>query len=242
VEHVPIKEPDVDPLAPVVLVVDDDADVLEALGSLFMSVGLRSELFASTAELLERQLPDTVSCLVLDVRLPGVSGLDFQKQLSQADIRLPIIFMTGHGDIPMTVGAMKGGAVDFLAKPFRDQDLLDAVASALARDKGRRERDDALSDLRERFALLSTKEREVLELVTTGLRNKQVADKMGLSEITVKIHRGRVMKKMCARTIAELIKMSELLTVDDQRSVTGSDIAGWYRRVIKGPASARRIT
>jgi FixJ family two-component response regulator len=215
VKHLAMEEPDAGLSVPMVLVVDDDAGVLEALGSLFMSVGLRAGLFASAAELLERKLPDTVSCLVLDVRLPGLGGLDFQKQLSQAGIRLPIIFMTGHGDIPMTVRAMKGGAVDFLAKPFRDQDLLDAVASALARDKKRRESEHALADLRERFALLSAREREVLGLVTTGLLNKQVAAEMGLSEITVKIHRGHVMKKMCARTIADLVKMSELLTTDD---------------------------
>jgi FixJ family two-component response regulator len=237
VKHLAMKEPDAGLSVPMVLVVDDDAGVLEALGSLFMSVGLRAALFASAAELLERKFPDTVSCLVLDVRLPGLGGLDFQKQLSQAGIRLPIIFMTGHGDIPMTVRAMKGGAVDFLAKPFRDQDLLDAVASALARDKKRRESEHALADLRERFALLSVREREVLGLVTTGLLNKQVAAEMGLSEITVKIHRGRVMKKMGARTIADLVKMSELLTVDDQRPATGSYVAGGYRHVDKGGAN-----
>jgi FixJ family two-component response regulator len=217
-----LKRPDGDLRTPIVFVVDDDAGVLDALYSLLKSVGLQAELFASTAALLERKFPDTTSCLVLDVRLPGIGGLDFQNQLSRAGIHLPIIFMTGHGDIPMTVRAMKGGAVDFLAKPFRDQDLLDAVGLALEKDQRRRESDRAMADMRERFASLSPREREVLELVTTGLLNKQIASKMGLSEITVKIHRGHLMKKMSARTVAELVKFSELL-VSDRRSRGDSD-------------------
>ncbi|HTJ92984.1 MAG TPA: response regulator [Pararobbsia sp.] len=199
--------------APIVFVVDDDRSLREALGSLFRSVGLRVEAYASAPDLLRHTLPDVPSCLVLDVRLPGLSGLEFQTQLAKADIQLPIIFMTGHGDIPMTVRAMKAGAIDFLAKPFRDQDLLDAVAAALARDEARRRNDRTLSDLRERHSALTSREREVLGFVTTGLLNKQIAARMGLSEITVKIHRGHMMKKMDARSVADLVKMAEQLGV-----------------------------
>ena len=199
--------------APIVFVVDDDVSLREALGSLFRSVGLRVEAFASAPELLQRQLPDVPSCLVLDVRLPGLSGLEFQSQLVKADIQLPIIFMTGHGDIPMTVRAMKAGAIDFLAKPFRDQDLLDAVAAALARDEARRRNDRSLSDLRERLSSLTAREREVMALVTTGMLNKQIAARIGLSEITVKIHRGHMMKKMEAGSVADLVKMAEQLGI-----------------------------
>lgn len=202
-----------DASAPIVFVVDDDLSLREALGSLFRSVGLRVEAFASAPELLQRQLPDVPSCLVLDVRLPGLSGLEFQSQLVKADIRLPIIFMTGHGDIPMTVRAMKAGAIDFLAKPFRDQDLLDAVSAALARDVERRRNDLSLSGLRDRFASLTAREREVLRYVTSGLLNKQIAARIGLSEITVKIHRGHMMKKMEAGSVADLVKMAEQLDV-----------------------------
>ena len=202
-----------DATAPIVFVVDDDMALREALGSLFRSVGLRVEAYASAPELLQRKLPDVPSCLVLDVRLPGLSGLEFQTQLAKADIQLPIIFMTGHGDIPMTVRAMKAGAIDFLAKPFRDQDLLDAVSAALARDEARRRNDRSLSELRERYASLTSREREVMALVTTGLLNKQIAAHIGLSEITVKIHRGHMMKKMEAGSVADLVKMAELLGV-----------------------------
>jgi FixJ family two-component response regulator len=197
--------------APVVFVVDDDPSVREALSSLFRSVGLQVELFGSAAEFLQRKRPEGASCLVLDIRLPGVSGLDFQGQLAKADIRTPIIFMTGHGDIPMSVRAMKAGAVDFLAKPFRDQDMLDAVAAAIQRDRQARQADDAASALRAAYDSLTAREREVMALVTSGLMNKQAAGQLGLSEITVKIHRGQAMRKMKAKSLADLVRMAESL-------------------------------
>jgi FixJ family two-component response regulator len=196
-----------------VFVVDDDESMREALRSLFRSVSLRVETFDSAADLLRSKLPDVTSCLVLDVRLPGLSGLDFQAELANANIRIPIIFMTGHGDIPMSVQAMKAGAVDFLTKPFRDQDMLDAVAAALARDRSRRKDEHRVADLRVRFDGLTEREREVMGLVTTGLMNKQIAGELGLSEITVKIHRGHVMRKMAARSLADLVRMAEVLGV-----------------------------
>ena len=198
---------------PIVFVVDDDESLREALGSLFRSVSLRVETFGSAADLLQSKLPDVASCLVLDVRLPGVSGLDFQAELAKANIHIPIIFMTGHGDIPMSVQAMKAGAVDFLTKPFRDQDMLDAVAAAIERDRSRRKDEQSLSDVRARFDGLTEREREVMGLVTAGLMNKQIAGELGLSEITVKIHRGHVMRKMAARSLADLVRMAEVLGV-----------------------------
>jgi FixJ family two-component response regulator len=191
-----------------VYVVDDDPSMRETLASLFRSVGLQVGLFGSAAELLRTKLPDVASCLVLDVRLPGLSGLDLQAELAGADIRIPVIFMTGFGDIPMTVRAMKGGAVDFLTKPFRDQEILDAVSAALDRDRKRREYDKFVSELRGRFDSLSAREQQVMTLATAGLLNKQAAVEMGVSEFTVKIHRSNAMKKMGARSFADLVKMA----------------------------------
>jgi FixJ family two-component response regulator len=196
---------------PIVYIVDDDASLRDALRSLLRSVGLRVQLFGSAPELLQSKLAETTSCLVLDIRLPGVSGLEFQSELAKANIHVPIIFMTGHGDIPMSVRAMKAGAIDFLTKPFRDQDMLDAVMMALERDRKRRESEGSLSEVRARFQSLTPREREVMGLVTAGLMNKQIAAETELAEITVKIHRGHVMKKMAARSLADLVRMAEAL-------------------------------
>ena len=196
-----------------VLVIDDDPSVRNGLTLLFRSVGFETRAFGSVQEFLQSTLPDVPSCLVLDVRLPGQSGLDFQAELVKANTYIPIIFMTGHGDIPMTVRAMKGGAVDFLAKPFRDQDMLDAVATAIERDRKWRASKKVLSDLRALFETLSPRECEVMALVSSGLMNKQIAAELNLAEITVKIHRGRIMKKMYARSVADLVKMAEALGV-----------------------------
>jgi len=198
---------------PIVFVVDDDPSMRQALANLFRSVGLRAEVFGSARELLESELPDVASCLVLDIRLPGPSGLDFQAELAKADIQIPIIFMTGHGDIPMTVKAMKAGAIDFLTKPFRDQDILDAVATAIERDRTRRKDQKAVAELRAVFETLTTRERDVFALVASGLRNKQIAAEIGLAEITVKIHRGHLMRKMGARSLADLVRMAEMLGI-----------------------------
>lgn len=203
---------------PIVFVVDDDASVREALGSLFRSIGLSVEVFASTREFVQRTLPDAAACLVLDVRLPGLSGLDFQAELAKADIRLPIIFITGHGDVPMSVKAMKAGAVEFLTKPFREQDLLDAVSIALARDRSRREHDKTVSRLRILFETLTPREKEVMTLVTTGLMNKQVAAQIGIGEITVKVHRGNVVRKMGAKSLPELVRMADVLGIRSAKS------------------------
>jgi FixJ family two-component response regulator len=196
---------------PIVFIVDDDSSVREGLRALFRSVGLRVEVFGSAAEFLQHKAPNSASCLVLDIRLPGVSGLDFQPQLLKANIRTPIIFMTGHGDIPMSVRAMKAGAVDFLAKPFRDQDMLDAVAAAIQRDQQVRETAGATEVLRSAYASLSPREQEVMTLVTSGLLNKQIAERLGRSVITIKVHRGNVMRKMGAKTVVELVRMAEAL-------------------------------
>jgi len=198
---------------PIVFVIDDDASMRRALTNLFQSVGLGAEVFGSAPEMLQSKLPDVASCLVLDIRLPGLSGLDFQTELAKANIHIPIIFMTGHGDIPMTVRAMKGGAVDFLTKPFRDQDMLDAVTMAIERDRKRRISDKDVADLQTHFETLTSRERDILALVTSGLMNKQVAAELGLAEITVKIHRGHIMKKMGAKSLADLVMKAETLGI-----------------------------
>ena len=198
---------------PVVIIVDDDPSMRRALANLFQSVGLKVEVFGSAAEVLQRKPPEAPSCLVLDIRLPGLSGLDLQADLARANINTPIIFITGHGDIPMTVRAMKGGAVDFLTKPIRDQDMLDAVRAAIDRDRKRREREKTVSIVRTRFEDLTQRERDVLALVASGLMNKQVAAELGLAEITVKIYRGQIMRKMGAKSLADLVRMTEMLGI-----------------------------
>jgi RNA polymerase sigma factor (sigma-70 family) len=195
----------------IVFIVDDDPDVRSGLSDLLRSVGLKSEGFRSPAEFLEEHRDDVARCLVLDVRLPGPSGLDFQAQLARDKIDIPIIFITGHGDIPMTVRAMKGGAVEFLTKPFREQDLLDAVEAALGRDRERRERKGMLREVRKRFETLSPREQQVMSLVTSGLMNKQVAAKIGISEVAVKVNRHKLMKKLGANSLADLVRMADSL-------------------------------
>jgi FixJ family two-component response regulator len=197
--------------AAVVHIVDDDESLREVLASLLRSVGLQTRTYASVSGFLNTKLADAPGCLVLDVRMPGSSGLDLQGQLVGLGIHLPVILMTGYGDIPMTVRGMKAGAVDFLTKPFRDQDMLDAVAAAISHDEARRVAAAADAALRQRFTTLSPRERQVMQLVATGLMNKQVAGDLGLSEITVKIHRGAAMRKMGARTLADLVRMAEAL-------------------------------
>lgn len=198
---------------PIVFIVDDDPSMRRALTNLFESVGLRVEAFGSAPQILQRKPPEVPSCLVLDIRLPGLSGLDLQADLASANIHTPIIFITGHGDIPMTVRAMKSGAVDFLTKPVRDQDILDAVQAAIERDRKRRNLDKTVSNVRSRFESLTPRERDVLSLVTSGLMNKQVAAELGLAEITVKIYRGQIMRKMGAKSLADLVRMAEALGI-----------------------------
>lgn len=202
--------------APIVFVVDDDPSVRRAIQRLIGSVGLRVELFGSAQEFLGANLSNVPSCLVLDVRLPGISGLDFQRHLAEANIKIPIVFITAHGDIPMTVRAMKAGAVEFLTKPFRDQDLIDSVHLALERDKIRRQQEAELRTLRERFDSLTPREREILPLVVSGIPNKQIATIIGTSEATVKVHRSQVSRKMRAQSLAELVRMAAKMGISIQ--------------------------
>jgi FixJ family two-component response regulator len=197
----------------IVFVVDDDGFLREALKNLLQSVDLEAEVFGSAAGFLQYKLPDAAACLVLDIRMPGISGLDFQAELAKADIHIPIIFLTGHGDIPMSVRAMKAGAVEFLTKPFREQDLLDAVQVALERDRARRAQDKAVQEVRAQFEALTPREQEVIGFLTAGLLNKQIAGELRISEITVKVHRGNVMKKMGARSLADLLRMADALGI-----------------------------
>ena len=199
--------------APIVFVVDDDPSVRRSIKRLIGSVGLQVELFGSTQEFLLSKRPDAPSCLVLDIRLPGISGLDFQHELAEANIHIPIIFITAHGDIPMTVRAMKAGAVEFLSKPFREQDLLDAIQLALERDRARRQGDAEIAVLRERFESLTPREREVLPWVVSGLLSKQIADAIGTSEASVKVHRSQLMRKMAADSVPDLVRMAEKMGI-----------------------------
>jgi FixJ family two-component response regulator len=210
VHKVPAKQEEYDS---VVFIVDDDQIVRGAIGSLLMSVGQQVQLFESATDLLKASLPAIPSCLVLDIRLPGLSGLDLQAQLANAGLPIPIIFITGHGDIPMSVRAMKAGALDFLTKPFRDQDLLDAVTRALDRDRKRRKVEEDTRDLRARYLTLTVREQQVMALVTEGLLNKQIANKLEISQVTAKIHRGKVMRKLAAKSLADLVIMAETLGV-----------------------------
>jgi len=198
----------------IVFVIDDDPSMRDAIESLIRSVGMHVRTFASAQEFMGSTRPDAPACLVLDVRMPGLSGLDLQRELLSAGIRIPVIFITGHGDIPMSVRAMKAGAVEFLTKPFRDQDLLDAISQALERDRTLRTQHAEMAELRRRFEHLTPREREVMELVVSGLLNKQIAARLNISEITVKLHRHQVMEKMKAESLAELVRISEKLNAE----------------------------
>jgi RNA polymerase sigma factor (sigma-70 family) len=204
--------------APIVFVIDDDPSVRRAIKRLIGSVGLQVELFGSAQEFLQSKRPDATSCLVLDIRLPGISGLDFQRKLAEANIHIPIIFITGHGDIPMSVRAMKAGAVEFLTKPFRDQDLLDAIHIAIEQDRARRQSEAEIATLRERFESLSAREREVIAMVVSGMLNKHIAAEIGTTENTVKVHRSRATEKMQAKSLADLVKMVERLKIALKRA------------------------
>jgi FixJ family two-component response regulator len=202
---------------PVVLVVDDDIAIRESLTSLFQSVGLRVKVFAAAPELLQGSLPDAPSCLILDIRLPGISGLDFQISLCEAGIRIPIIFMTGHGDIPMTVQAMKAGAVDFLTKPLRQKEMIEAVTRALAVDRKRRADEKTVADLRSLYESLTPREREVLALATAGMMNKLIAEKLRVSEVTIKVHRSNIMRKLRTRSLADMARIVDALGIRPDR-------------------------
>ena len=202
---------------PVVFVVDDDLAMREALQDLLASVGMDVRVFASTQDFMQAQRPDAPGCLVLDVRLPGASGLNFQEELSRAGVDLPVIFITGHGDIPMTVRAMKAGAVEFLSKPFRDQELLDAIDAAVVRHRVQRRATALVVELRQRFAALTQREREVMALVSAGRVNKQIATELGISEATVKVHRGQIMRKMQAKSLAQLVRIADTLGLSNPK-------------------------
>jgi FixJ family two-component response regulator len=202
---------------PVIFLIDDDASVREGVGYLLRSVGMDVLSFGSTQEFLESQRPDAPGCIVLDVRLPGVGGLEFQRTLTESNIELPIIFLTGYGDISMSVRAIKSGAVEFLTKPFREQDLLDAVQAGIERDQIRRQRTGFVAELRDRFNLLTAREREVFPLVVTGRPNKQIASELALSEKTVKVHRGQIMKKMNARSLVDLVRIADALGISTEK-------------------------
>jgi len=203
------------PLDPIVFVVDDDLSVREALSSLIRSVGLRVETFASAQDFLRYQRPDVTACLVLDVRMPGLSGLDLQRELAHSDEWIPIIFITGHGDIPMSVRAMKAGAIEFLPKPFRDEDLLDAIREGLERDQVARQQRAELAEIQDKYATLTSREREVIVLIVKGMLNKQVATELGITEITIKVHRRRILQKMKAKSLPALVRMVEKLRLTD---------------------------